>query len=93
MPDPYGDLRRVTFEALLAEAVMATEMLHGLTCRDPAASLAALVQKAQATYRDILDRRTAVKLSREEAALLQDKLDRLQAQLRYFAANPSGYEV
>jgi hypothetical protein len=93
MADPYGDLRRVTFDALLAEALMAAETLHGLTHRDPPASLAGLVRKAQATYSDILERRAALTLSREEASLLQDKLDRLQAQLRFFAANPGGYEV
>ncbi|HEY1807330.1 MAG TPA: hypothetical protein VGG42_02155 [Acidobacteriaceae bacterium] len=93
MPDAYGDLRRVTFEALLAEAVMATEMLVGLTRRDPPASVAGLVQKAQATYRDVLERRAVVELSREEASLLQDKLDRLQAQLRFFSSNPGGYQA
>jgi hypothetical protein len=93
MPDPYGDLRRVTFEALLAEAVMADHMLEGLTRRDSAASVAGLVQKAQETYRGVLERRASVELSREEASLLQDKLDRLQAQLRFFAVNPGGYEA
>jgi hypothetical protein len=93
MPDPYGDLRRVTFEALLAEAMMATEMLQGLTRRDPAASLAGLVRKAQETYQDILERRALLTLSREEASLLQDKVDRLQAQLRFFATNPGGYQI
>jgi hypothetical protein len=93
MPDPYGDLRRVTFEALLAEAVMATQMLEGLTRRDPPESVASLVQKAEATYKGILGRRAMVEMSRQEAWLLQDKLDRLQAQLRFFATNPGGYEV
>ena len=93
MPDPHGDLRRVTFEALLAETLMATHMLDGLTRRDDPASVAVLVQKARATYQDILDRRTLVKMSREEASLLQEKLDRLHAQLRFFATNPGGYEA
>lgn len=93
MPDPYGDLRRVTFEALLAEAVMATHMLEGLTRRDPPGSVAGLVQKAQESYQDVLARRAAVEMSREEASLLQDKLDRLHAQLRFFAVHPGGYEV
>jgi hypothetical protein len=93
MPDAYSDLRRVTFETLLAEAVMATEMLAGLTRRDPPDSIAGLVQKAQATYRDVLERRVMVELSREEASLLQDKLDRLQAQLRFFGDHPRGYEA
>lgn len=93
MPDPYGDLRRVTFEALLAEVLIATHALEGLARRDPAANIASVVQKARATYRDILERREMVKLSREQAALLQEKLDRLQAQLRFFAANPGEYEA
>ena len=93
MPDPYGDLRRVTFDALLAETVIAIQMLEALSHRDPAARLADRVQQAQATYRDILDRRAMVELSREQASLLQDKLDRLQAQLRFFAASPGGYQA
>ncbi len=93
MPDPYGDLRRVTFEALLAETVMAVHVLEGLTRRDSAASVDGLVQKARKTYQDVLERRAVVELSREEASLLQDKMDRLQAQLRFFAKNPGGYEA
>jgi hypothetical protein len=93
MPDPNGDLRRVTFEALLAEAMTATQMLEGLTRRDSPASVTGLVERARETYQDVLVRRATVKLSREEASLLQDKLDRLHAQLRFFATNPGGYEV
>lgn len=93
MPDPHGDLRRVTFEALLAEAVMATHVLDGVTSRDDPASFAELLQKARTTYQDILVRRTLVQMSHEESSLLQEKLDRLQAQLRFFAVNPGGYET
>lgn len=93
MTDPIADLRRVTFEALLSEAVLATQTLEGLTLRDPGESVANLVQKAQATYRGIVERRATVELTREEASLLQEKLDRLQAQLRFFARHPGGYAI
>ena len=93
MTDPCGDLRRVAFEALLSEAVLATQMLEGLTLRDPAESVANLVRKAQATYQGVLERRPSVELSPEEASLLQDKMDRLHAQLRFFGENPRGYEA
>ncbi len=93
MPNPYGDMRRLTFEAIVSDALLAAEMLGGLTLRDSAASIAGLVEKAQATYDDIESRRGTLVLSREEVSLLQDKLDRLQAQLRFFATNPGGYEA
>lgn len=85
MPDAYGDLRRVTFEALLAEAVIAIHALEALSRRDAPASVAVQVEEARATYRDILEQRGALDLTREQASLLQEKLDRLQAQLRFFA--------
>lgn len=93
MSDAYTDLRRIAFEALVTDAVLATEMLAGLTSRDDPASIAALVKKAHERYREILERRAALTLSREETSLLQQKLDRLQAQLRFFGANPRGYTV
>ncbi len=83
----------MTFETLLAEVLIATQTLERLPRRDSSAEVAGVVQTARATCRDILDRRSTLDLSRREATLLQDKLDRLQAQLRFFAQNPGGYEV
>lgn len=93
VPNPYGDMRFMIFEALLSDALLTAEMLGGLTLRDNPASIAGLVEKAQASYDDIESRRETLVLSREETSLLQDKLDRLQAQLRFFATNPGGYEA
>jgi hypothetical protein len=93
MPDPYGDLRRVTFEALLAEVLIATHALEGLTRRDSAVNVAGPLRKARATYQDILERRGMVELSNEQASLLQEKLDRLHAQLRFFGADSGGHEA
>jgi hypothetical protein len=84
MPDPFGDLRRVTFEGLLAEAVMAIHALEKLTRRDASATFAAVVAEARAAYTEIVELREALNLTREQASLLQDKLDRLQAHLRFF---------
>ncbi len=86
MPDAYGDLRRVTFEGLLAEAVMAIHGLEKLTRRDAPASLAGILEDARANYNSILELREALTMSREQASLLQDKLDRLKAYLRFFEA-------
>lgn len=87
------DLRRITFDAMLAEVILTTSTLQDLTCRDNAGSVAGLVENARRSYQEILRRQGSVLLSGDEASLLGEKLNRLEGELRYFAEHPRGYEA
>lgn len=77
---------RVAVDELLGEAELALAMADLTTTRDDHAIVEQTLDRGERAYGDILRRQNGVVLSMDEADLLQARLDRLRARLKFLGA-------
>lgn len=80
--NPIRDWHQVAVEMLMTDADLALLSLSCVFSWDDRASVARLAQRTRLTYDSICARRKELKLSDDESAWLDQKMDRLRARLR-----------
>jgi hypothetical protein len=81
--DPIRDCHQVAVESLMTDADLALQYITALFAEDDATAAARVVQSARETYNLILTKRRNLTISAGDSALLDDKIDRLRARLKF----------
>lgn len=81
---PLPNWHQIAVELLITDADLALQAVALLFPADDKAAVDVAVRNAREVYESILARRRQIALSDREANLLDDKMDRLRARLRFF---------
>jgi hypothetical protein len=81
--EPIRDWHRIAVELLMTDADLALQAVATLFAEDDREAVARVVRNTRNIYDSILEKRKEVSLSENEASLLNDKMDRLRARLKF----------
>jgi Arc/MetJ family transcription regulator len=81
--EPIRDWHQIAVEMMMTDADLALQTVAALFAEDDKEAVARIVRNTRSVYDSILERRREVGLSYREANLLDDKMDRLRARLRF----------
>lgn len=81
--EPIRDWHRIAVELLMTDADLALQAVATLFAEDDREAVARVVRNTRNVYDSILEKRKEVSLSENEASLLNDKMDRLRARLKF----------
>lgn len=81
--EPIRDWHRIAVELLMTDADLALQAVATLFAEDDREAVARVVRNTRNMYDSILEKRKEVSLSENEASLLNDKMDRLRARLKF----------
>jgi hypothetical protein len=81
--DPIRDWHQVAVESLMTDADLALQYITALFGEDDATAAARVVRSARETYDLILTKRRNLTISAGDSTLLDDKMDRLRARLKF----------
>jgi len=69
----------------VADICRLTSQLGAVSKRDPAETRSAAVEKARATYEELLTRKNTFQIPRDEIPMVEAMLERLKAQLQFLS--------
>jgi hypothetical protein len=81
--EPIRDWHQIAVEMLMNDADLALQTIAALFAEDDKEAVARLVRNTRSVYESILERRREITLSAREGSLLDDKMDRLRARLKF----------
>jgi hypothetical protein len=81
--NPIRNWHQIAVEMLMMDADLALQYIAALFVEDDAEAAARVVRSTRETYALIRAKRKNLTMSASEAALLDEKMDRLQARLKF----------
>jgi hypothetical protein len=81
--DPIRDWHQIAVEMLIADADLALQSITALFANDDGEAVAHVVRKTREVYDSILAKRKNLRMSGTDATVLDGKMDRLRARLKF----------